>query len=80
MFLAGKLLTWGAECWKESVKLLTIAEAAAGQNSDSFIVRRRFLSHCIQLFFFFHRFLVTLLRTFIFWIIYFIYCILMLAN
>ncbi|XP_062159042.1 uncharacterized protein LOC133866507 [Alnus glutinosa] len=37
----GKLLTWGAECWKESVKLLTIAEAAAGQNSDSFIVRRR---------------------------------------
>lgn len=67
MFLAGKLLTWGDECWKECVKLLSIAEAAAGQNSDGFIVRRRFLSHCKKLFFF-----VTLLRTFIFWIFFFL--------
>lgn len=56
MFLAGKLLTWGDECWKECVKLLSIAEAAAGQNSDGFIVRRRFLSHCKKLFFFCYPF------------------------
>ncbi|CAL5400499.1 unnamed protein product [Camellia sinensis] len=49
----GKLLWRGAECWTESLKLLSIAEAAAGsnvfdsecqefaQNSDGFIVRRR---------------------------------------
>ncbi|KAG2668367.1 hypothetical protein I3760_15G157500 [Carya illinoinensis] len=37
----GKLLLWGADCWKECLKLLSIAEAAVGQNSYGFIVRRR---------------------------------------
>ncbi|XP_052182092.1 uncharacterized protein LOC127794866 [Diospyros lotus] len=48
-----KLLWRGAECWRESLKLLSIAEAAVGcsklesesncytQSSDGFIVRRR---------------------------------------
>ncbi|KAB5514549.1 hypothetical protein DKX38_028455 [Salix brachista] len=41
-----KLLWRGAECWKESLMLLNVAEAAAGlsgvvDSDDSFIVRRR---------------------------------------
>ncbi|XP_059637813.1 uncharacterized protein LOC132279791 isoform X2 [Cornus florida] len=45
-----KLLWRGAECWKESLKLLSVAEAAVGlqelnlgnqENSKGFIVRRR---------------------------------------
>lgn len=44
--MAAKLLWRGAECWKESLMLLSAAEAAIGQlghdDPDSFIVRRRF--------------------------------------
>lgn len=60
--IAVKLLWRGAECWKECLMLLSIAEMAAlskesnselggsGQCFDSFIVRRRFL--LLVLFFF----------------------------
>lgn len=46
--MAAKLLWRGAECWKESLMLLNVAEAAAGlsgviDSDDSFIVRRRFV-------------------------------------
>ncbi|XP_075675203.1 uncharacterized protein LOC142643147 isoform X3 [Castanea sativa] len=37
----GKLLWRGAECWNECLKLLSIAEAAAPQNFNGSIVRRR---------------------------------------
>lgn len=60
--LSGKIFTvkplWkGAECWKECLELLSIAEAAVGsnesdsetgefgQNLNGFIVRRRFVCH-----------------------------------
>ena len=55
MLLAVKLLWRGAECWKECLKLLSIAEQAAnsevlvsesgefGQDFGGFIVRRRFV-------------------------------------
>lgn len=46
--MAAKLLWRGAECWKESLMLLNVAEAAArlsgvDDSDDSFIVRRRFV-------------------------------------
>lgn len=60
---AAKLLWQGAECWKESLKLLSIAEAAigleeanseleeSGQDLSEFVVRRRFVSFSVKFLF-----------------------------